>query len=116
VSATTFTPGVYYRHLCLPDSVTLFLLPDVENYSVCVPLANNEIVLCTEIVHRNGGRGQGLYAKLLSQRGYAPLAGRDPIPVVATIYHRVSRNHIGSGNWEEVNSMVILALADQIPV
>lgn len=91
-------------------------MSDVENYNVAVPLGNNEIVLCTEIVFRSGGwRGRGLYAKLLSQRGYAPLAGRDAIPIVATLYHRVSRNHIGSGNWEEVNAMVVLALADQIP-
>jgi hypothetical protein len=115
MSATTFKPGVYYRHVCPFDHSTLYKVSDVEDYSVCVPLGNNEIVLCTEIVHRSGGQGRGLYAKLLSHRGFAPLPGREPVAVVATIYHRVSKNHIGSGNWEEVNAMMVLALADQIP-
>lgn len=108
--AVTFTPGVYYRHLCAPDYVTLFKVSDVENYGVAVSLRHNEIVLCTDIVFRSGGRGRGLYAKLLSRR----LGGSTEI--VATIYHRVSKNHIGSGSWEEVNEMMVLALADKIPI
>jgi hypothetical protein len=105
MSAVTFTPGIYYRHLCAAGESTLFLVYDVENYPVAVPLGNNEIVYCAEIVRRSGGKGRGLYAKLLSKRGEHE----------AVLYHRVSKNHIGSGDWEEVNAMVVLALVDDLP-
>jgi hypothetical protein len=105
VSAVTWTPGVYYRHLCTRGSTTFFGVTDVENWATCVPLGPDEIVLCVDIVKRKGGKGRGRYAKLLHTRG-----GREVV-----LYHRVSRNNIGSGNWEEVNAMMVLALADQIP-
>lgn len=105
MSAVTFTPGVYYQHLCVPPNWTVFYIQDVENYPVAVPLGNEEFVLCAEIVRRTGGRGRGLYAKLLHKRGEHDVV----------LYHRVSKNHIGSGNWEEVNAMLCLALADVLP-
>lgn len=106
MSAVTFTPGLYYRHLSQPGERTLFLVYDVENYPVAVPLGNNEIVYCEEIVRRSGGKGRGLYAKLLNKRGEHEVV----------LYHRVSKNHIGSGDWEEVNPMVVLALAIDLPI
>lgn len=32
------------------------------------------------------------------------------------ISHQVSRNHIGSGSWEELNEMETLALASVLPL
>lgn len=105
MSAVEFTPGIYYRHLSQSGESTLFLLWDVENSPVAVPLGHNEIVYCEAIVHRTGRKGRGLYAKLLNKRG-----GHEVV-----LYHRVSKNHIGSGDWEEVNAMMVLALVDDLP-
>lgn len=101
MSAVTFTPGTYYR--CL--SPITFYIQDVEDYPVAVPLGKNEVVVCEDIVFRTGGRGRGRYVKLHNRRG-----GRDVV-----LYHRVSRNNIGSGNWEELNPMIVLALAPELP-
>ena len=84
----------------------MFFLQDVEKYPVAVPLGHNEIVLCVDIVRRSGGKGRGLYAKLLHKR----------CDWEVVLYHRVSKNRIGSGDWEEVNEMMVLALADDLPV
>ncbi len=105
MGAVTFMPGLYYRHLSQPGESTLFLVYDVENYPVAVPLGNNEIVYCDAIVRRQGGKGRGLYARLLNKRGEHEVV----------LYHRVSRNHIGAGDWEEVNPMVVLALCENLP-
>ena len=32
------------------------------------------------------------------------------------ISHQVSRNHIGSGSWEELNEMEVLGLAQVLPL
>ena len=69
-------------------------------------LYREDIVLCTEIVHRSHGyRGRGRYATLLHLRD-----GQNVV-----LRHRVSSYGRGSGNWEEVNPMMVLALADQLP-
>lgn len=102
MAAVSFKPGVFYE--CIGE--TLFLIPDVENYSVAVPLSAGEFVLCEDIVFRKGGRGRGRYAKLRNQRG----------PHNVVLYHRVSKNNIGSGDWEEMNEMMVLALADVLPL
>jgi hypothetical protein len=102
MSAVTWTPGVYYQVL---DSSTSFGASDVENWPCCVPLFANEVVLCVSLVHRKGANGRGRYAKLLHRRD-----GRDVV-----LYHRVSRNNIGSGSWAELNAMMVLAMTGDIP-
>jgi hypothetical protein len=84
----------------------LFLIPDVENYSACVPLAQGDYVLCEAIVFRTGGKGRGRYAKLRNQRGEHNVI----------LYHRVSKNNIGSGDWDVMNEMMVLALASVLPL
>ncbi len=32
------------------------------------------------------------------------------------LYHRVSRFNRGSGDWREMNSMMVVAMADKLPV
>lgn len=60
------------------------------------------LVRCANITWRLGPNGRGLYAMLhLSDR---------------VVPHRVSRNYIGSGSWEELNEMEVLALADVAPL
>lgn len=102
--AVQFTPGTFYRSL----STTLIVHPDVEDYPVAVPLSVGSVVLCEDIVFRKGGRGRGYYAKLLSYRG------EDHPRVVC--YHRVSKNRIGSGSWEVLNEMEVLAMASVLPL
>ena len=101
VAAVTFTAGVFYE--C--NGKTAFLKTDV------VPnggfdLAPGDLVRCSEIVFRQGGKGRGRYAVLHYACGKISL----------TLYHRVSRNNIGSGDWEELNEMAVLALADVLPL
>jgi hypothetical protein len=102
--AVSFEPGAFYE--C--NSSTTIPVGDVENYPVCVPLRKGDVVWCEDIVFRKGVRGRGLYAKLRNRRG------KDWPNVV--LYHRVSKNHIGSGDWDEMNEMMVLALADVLPL
>ncbi len=100
MAAVTFTAGRFYE--CL-DGVFV-PADDVENWgNVCLHIDAGTYLLCEEIVFRKGARGRGLYAKLRVKR-QGPSG-----PVIA--YHRVSRNRIGSGSWDELNIMEVLAVA-----
>jgi hypothetical protein len=101
MAAVSFAPGVFYE--C--KGRTEFLAADVEQCRLHV-LQDGDHVRCSEIVFRKGGRGRGLYAKLHYKRKKTKLV----------LYHRVSKNHIGSGDWEELNEMVVLALAADLPL
>jgi len=98
VSAVTFTPGVFYECKGRTD----FLKKDVKPSDAGFALKPGDWLRCSEIVFRTGGKGRGHYAKLHYKWGDGDLI----------LFHRVSRNHIGSGSWEEVNEMMVLALAD----
>jgi len=100
-----FVPDRCYIHRCQDPVGVLIPVTDVENWDVAVPLGDGDLVWCEDIVFRKGGKGRGWYAKFAHLRG-----GRTVV-----LYHRVSRNHIGSGNWEELNAMMALACIDQIP-
>jgi len=104
MTAVTFTPGVFYE--C--NQETMIPVQDVEDYPVAVPLRAGDVVYCEDVVFRKGGKGRGRYAKLRNRRS-------DHYPAVV-IYHRVSKNNIGSGDWEEINAMMVLALADVLPL
>ena len=104
MTAVVWVPGTFYE--CREE--TTFYIEDVENYPVAVPLKNGDVVWCKEIVHRKGGRGRGRYAKLLHHRG-------EHHPRVV-LYHRVSSFDRGAGDWEELNEMLVLALADTLPL
>lgn len=102
--AVVFEPGLYYE---LRSNVLLFSGQDVENWSLKsdFKLRRKEIVLCTGFVTRVGGQGRGKYVKFLVRSDDAEW----------TLYHRVSRLNVGSGQWIEVNPMIVLALADRLP-
>jgi len=68
-------------------------------------LRRDDIVLCKDIVYRKGGRGRGKYARLLYLEDGESLV----------LFHRVSKFGRGAGNWEELNPMMTLALAGEIP-
>lgn len=101
-----FKPNRGFIHRCLGHGLGVLIpVTDVEHWAVAVPLLDGDVVWCEDIVFRSGGRGRGRYAKFLHLRD----------DKTVTLYHRVSRNNIGSGNWEELNAMMTLALVDQIP-
>jgi hypothetical protein len=104
VTITVLQPDVYYK---LRSNVLLFSGQDVENWSLKsdFKLRRGEIVLCTAIVTRVGGQGRGKYAKLLVRSDGDEW----------TLYHRVSRNNVGNAQWDEVNPMIVLAMADRLP-
>ena len=95
---------VYFRELIDAYSTFGFVARDVEGTIGLFFLRNNDYVLCHRIVFRKGGKGRGRYARLVHMR--------DGKKIV--LFHRVSKNNIGSGNWEELNEMLVLALADEI--
>jgi len=106
VSAITFRVGQYYR--CLADKT--FTVNHVDDYPVAVPLSKGAYVYCESISYmkRPGDVGRHRYAKLLTCRDkkYHPRV---------VLYLIVSKNNIGSGTWEEVPEMMVLALADELP-
>ena len=102
-TTTVLKKDTYYQHRCPPESSTLILVQDVENYPVAVPLRRDEIILCTGFVRRNGAR----YARLLNWRG-------EEHPAV-TLFVRVSRSNRGSLHWVEANPMLVIASVDKIP-
>jgi hypothetical protein len=78
---------------------------DVEN-SGEFKLSRGSIVLCTQIISaRKGEKGRGRYARLLVRRGENDIV----------LFHRLSRYSRGAGQWREVNPMVVVATADQLP-
>lgn len=99
-----FTPDTYYE---LRSNVLIFSGKDVENTKLKeIKLTRNGVVLCTEICRaRVGGQGRGRYARFLHRQ--------DGVDLV--LFHRISRFNIGAGEWREVNPMIVLALADQLP-
>jgi len=101
MSAQVFERDTFYE--CRSNLV--FRKKDVE-YGNQYVLLRSHIVLCEDIVFRNGGEGRGYYAKLRH---------RSAVGHEVVVYHRVSKNRIGRGDWEEANPMVVLALADQLP-
>ena len=98
--AVQFTPGSFY--VC--KSKTQFRPGDVEGSRNPVALKPGTPVRCSTIVHRSGMNGRGDYAKLHVRLGRTDVV----------LYHRVSKNRIGSGTWEEMNDMMVLALADDL--
>jgi hypothetical protein len=97
----------YYRHKCRPGNPLLFTVQDVENYPVAVPLSRDDIVYCDGFVTREGSKGRGRYARLLTHRG----GEHDKV----VLFYRVSRNNRGQASWQELNPMLVIALADEIP-
>jgi hypothetical protein len=104
MAAVSFTPGAFYHSL----STTFIPVTDVEDYPTCLSLGGNDVIWCERIVFRKGARGRGHYAKCRVRRS-------EHYPSVV-FYHRVSKNRIGAGDWEEVNEMMVLALADVLPL
>jgi hypothetical protein len=104
--AVAFKPGLYYR--CL--SPKTFLVSHVDDYPVAIPLSKGSYVYCESISYmkRPGDIGRRRYARLITCR--------DKVhhPRVA-LYLIVSKNNIGSGTWEELPEMMVLALADELP-
>jgi hypothetical protein len=101
-AAIQFEPETYYE---LRSNELFFTGKDVEN-SDEIKLVREEIVLCTEIISRRAGHnGRGKYARLVLRRGADEVV----------LFHRLSRFDRGSGQWREVNPMIVLALADQLP-
>lgn len=101
MAAVVFRPGVFYE--C--KSATSFRYTDVVPNRPFA-LAPTDRVRCSGIVFRRGGKGRGRYAVL----HYKGMSGS------FTLYHRVSKNNIGSGDWEELNEMTVIALADDLPL
>jgi hypothetical protein len=97
--------GGYYALESPPGFFMVFGVSDVENWPVCVPLADGDAVVCSGFVHRKGSNGKGRYARLLHTRD-----GR-----VVSLYHRVSRLNSGSGTWRELAPLEVLAMADGLP-
>jgi hypothetical protein len=101
-AAIQFEPETYYE---LRSNELFFTGKDVENSNE-VKLVREEIVLCTEIISRRAGHnGRGKYARLLLRRDGGEFV----------LFHRLSRFDRGAGQWREVNPMIVLALADQLP-
>ena len=101
MSAVSFTPGVFYECKGKTNFFKTDVVPNGE-----FDLHPGDRVRCSEIVFRRGGKGRGRYAVLHYKRG----------KVCLTLYHRVSGNNIGSGDWEELNEMEVVALADVLPL
>ena len=104
MAAVQFTPGVYYH----ATSTTVIPEGDVEDYPTCLALGCDDVIWCQDIVFRRGTKGRGYYAKCRVRRG-------EHHPSVV-FFHRVSKNRIGSGDWEKLNDMMVLALADVLPL
>lgn len=106
MSAVSFRPGAFYK--CLGHKT--FYVNHVEDYPTALALCDGDYVYCESISYmkRRGDIGRHRYAKLLTCR--------DKVhhPRVA-LYLIVSKNNIGSGTWEEVPEMMVLALADELP-
>ena len=98
MGAVTFTPGTFYE--C--KGRIEFVKKDVEPFNTGLTLKPGDYLRCSKIVFRSGSKGRGHYAKLHYRWGQSNLV----------LYHRVSKNRIGSGSWEEMNEMMVLALAD----
>jgi len=103
-------PGTYYEHLCKPGGRLLIPVQDVLNWEVAVPLGFKEIVYCDGFVTRattlTGGR-YVRYVRLLHRR--------DPAREDVVLYLPVTRNNKSRGHWRELNPMVVLARADELP-
>lgn len=105
MTSLVFQPDTYYE---LRSNVLIFSGNDVENWKIKTEfkLTRGEIVLCTEIIPmRNGAQGRGRYARLVHRQDEHEWV----------LYHRLSRLDRGQGQWNEVNPMIVLALADRLP-
>jgi hypothetical protein len=96
-----FEPENYYR---LRSRTFIFDGADVDEVKQLV-LHRDAVVLCTEIAFRSGEKGRGRYARLLYQRDDETFV----------LFHRVSKFNRGAGEWEELNPMLALAMAGEIP-
>ena len=94
--------GVYYQ---LRSPSLTYTDTDVEDEKRFT-LRREDVVLCTAIVHRSGKSGRGRYARFLHQ---------DADGETHTLFHRVSRTGRGRGDWNELNPMVVLARAEDLP-
>lgn len=88
-------PGMYYecrssRSLWIEDL-------DKESISGVRRVERGDFVLCDALVRRKRVR----FARLI--------LGSE------ALYLRVSENDIPGGDWEEVNPMIVLSMADQLP-
>jgi len=101
MAAVAFAPGVFYECKGRTDFRKVDVVPNGA-----FDLAPGDLVRCSDVVFRRGGKGRGRYAKLHYRWGEKDLV----------LYHRVSKNNIGSGDWEELNEMMVLALADVLPL
>lgn len=95
-------PGFYYQ---LRSPHWKFLKGEVEGRKR-YELKREDVVLCADIVRRDGVNGRGRYAKLLHQTDDG-----DTI----SLFLRVSRSSRPPGTWRELNPMLVIALADKIP-
>lgn len=102
MAAVQFEPGVFYE--C--KSKTVIPPGDVVGSRNPVTLKDGDLLRCSGIKHREGMKGRGRYAVLHYKSGDKSLI----------LYHRVSRFNRGSGDWEELNEMMALALADVLPL
>lgn len=101
MAAVQFEAGVFYECMGRTAFSKVDVVPNGE-FDLCP----GDYVRCSEIVHRRGGKGRGRYAVLHYKSGKRSLI----------LYHRVSRFNRGSGDWEELNEMMTLALADVLPL
>ena len=97
----------YYEYVCVPGNPMVFDIQDVDNYPVAVPLGHKDVVFCDGFITRDGSRGRGRYAKLLTNRG----GEHDRV----VLYYRVSRNNRGQAAWRHLNPMLVLASAEKLP-
>ena len=94
--------GVYYQ---LRSPYLTWTDTDVEDEKR-LTLRREDVVLCTAIVHRSGKSGRGRYARFLHQ---------DADGETRVLFHRVSRTGRGAGEWSELNPMIVLARAAELP-
>jgi hypothetical protein len=101
MAAVQFAPGVFYECKGKTEFSKVDVVPNGG-----FDLKDGDLVRCSEIIHRRGGKGRGRYAVLHYTCGKKSLV----------LYHRVSKFNRGSGDWEELNEMMVVALADVLPL
>lgn len=102
MAAVSFETGSFYE--C--KSVVTLSQGDVIDATCPLLLVPGTAVRAVGFVHRSGDKGKGRYVQLRIRTDEGEV----------TAFHRVSKNGIGKGDWEKMNEMMVLALADVLPL